>query len=549
MQIKYCCTNWGSDYDKPAVFVDKVLLAGYEGIEINFPSLSDAPTKLYLKLIADALNTNPDFTFIAQHILPVQNLSIDSYIFNVKNNSTTKYLGQYQLALYTLDGFGVQQIGKAIIDTTNGLPPNYTYVSPFLKFNSLLNVAAGDYLLALTHIPKGGTSQLVGSTSFKNPIRVSVNNTGLVFDKYENNDSLKVAYNINNTFNKDSLIFTSDSSNIHNGKDIDYYKVVLKSGYTYSVNLSVFDAIYKTDDKRYSLSSSVLFYSTDGATWSKGYYNKLPNRFSIIGADTLYVFVGPKYVGMSGNYLLNLDIKRTCIAPSTPIISTLNNIKSICEGSSLILNSSSNAGNQWYLNGTIISNAIYSSDTVKVSGNYSVIVNNGICNSAPSNAFSVTVNPIPTIPVISRDTANYLVSSSLKNVWYKNGVALTDSSQRVKYTPPGQFTVKAVQNGCISNMSSPYYMVTDVINISKDEYIKLTPNPFVSFIYLEFKLNSYQKFNLEVFDISTANKVSSFNDVYSGSKLQISNLSAGVYLIRVTTNDTKYSYQFKMIKL
>ena len=86
MQIKYCCTNWGSDYDKPAVFVDKVLLAGYEGIEINFPSLSDAPTKLYLKLIADALNTNPDFTFIAQHILPVQNLSIDSYIFNVKND-------------------------------------------------------------------------------------------------------------------------------------------------------------------------------------------------------------------------------------------------------------------------------------------------------------------------------------------------------------------------------------------------------------------------------------------------------------------------------
>ena len=82
MQIKYCCTNWGSDYDKPAVFVDKVLLAGYEGIEINFPSLSDAPTKLYLKLIADALNTNPDFTFIAQHILPVQNISVDAYICN-----------------------------------------------------------------------------------------------------------------------------------------------------------------------------------------------------------------------------------------------------------------------------------------------------------------------------------------------------------------------------------------------------------------------------------------------------------------------------------
>jgi hypothetical protein len=86
LQIKYCCTSWGSDYDKPEFFFDKVLLAGYEGVEINFPSLSDALTKLYLKLIAEAFNTNPDFTFIAQHILPVQNISVDAYILNVKNN-------------------------------------------------------------------------------------------------------------------------------------------------------------------------------------------------------------------------------------------------------------------------------------------------------------------------------------------------------------------------------------------------------------------------------------------------------------------------------
>ena len=86
MQIKYCCTSWGSDYDKPELFFDKVLLAGYEGVEINFPSLSDTPAKLYFKLIAEAFNTNPDFTFVAQHILPVQGISIDTYILNVKNN-------------------------------------------------------------------------------------------------------------------------------------------------------------------------------------------------------------------------------------------------------------------------------------------------------------------------------------------------------------------------------------------------------------------------------------------------------------------------------
>lgn len=468
---------------------------------------------------------------------------------NVKNTSSIKYLGQYQLALYTLDGIGVQSIGTTISDTVNGLPPNYTYVSPYLKFNSVVKAAAGDYLLALTHIPKGGNSQLVGSTLFRNPIRVSIINSDLLVDKFENNDSLKSAYNINNIFTNDSLNFISDSSNIHNGKDLDYYKVALKSGYSYSVNLNVFDASYSANGKRYSLSSSVLYYRTNGSNWSTAYYNKLPNSFTVNGADTLFIFVGPKFIGSRGSYLLNVDIKRTCIAPSTPIVSSLNNIKNFCEGTSLVLNSNSSTGNQWYLNGTLIPNAIFASDTIKTSGSYSVIVNNGICSSAPSSPYIVTTSPIPSIPVISRDTANYLVSSSVKNIWYKDGVALSDSSQRVKYTPPGQFTVKAVQNGCISSMSSPYFMVTDIINISKDQYIKINPNPFVGFLYLEFNLNSYQKVNLEVFDISSGSKISTFKEIYSGTKLQLGNLNPSVYLIRVSTNDNKNSYQFKMLKL
>jgi hypothetical protein len=348
----------------------------------------------------------------------------------------------------------------------------------------------------------------------------------------------------------DSLHQTTDSSNIHNGKDVDYYKVVLKSGYSYSVDLSVFDGTYKTDGKNYSLGSSVLFYSTNGgASWSVGYSNKLPSRLIINGADTLYVFVGPKYVGLSGTYLLNVDIKRTCIAPITPTISSINNINSFCEGSSLILNSSSNIGNQWYLNGTLIPNAIYASDTVKASGNYSVLVNNGLCNSAPSNTFTISVFPIPSIPVISRDTSNYLVSSSLKNIWYKDGVVLADSSQRVKYTPPGQFTIKAVQNGCVSSMSSPYYLVTDVINLSADEFIKLAPNPFSNQLNFDFVVKGYQKFNLDVYDISTGIKVASKQNLSPRSSIYLGQISPGTYVIKVTSNDLKISYQFKMIKL
>jgi sugar phosphate isomerase/epimerase len=86
LQIKYCCTHWGSEKDKPEVFVDKVLSAEYEGIEINFPSINDSSANLFLKLIANIRNTHSDFTFVAQHIIPVENTSIDEYILNVTKN-------------------------------------------------------------------------------------------------------------------------------------------------------------------------------------------------------------------------------------------------------------------------------------------------------------------------------------------------------------------------------------------------------------------------------------------------------------------------------
>ena len=86
MQIKYCCTHWGSERDQPDVFVDKVLSAGYEGIEINFPSINDSSTKSFLKLIASIRNTHSAFTFVAQHIIPLENTSVDEYILSVKKN-------------------------------------------------------------------------------------------------------------------------------------------------------------------------------------------------------------------------------------------------------------------------------------------------------------------------------------------------------------------------------------------------------------------------------------------------------------------------------
>jgi len=160
----------------------------------------------------------------------------------------------------------------------------------------------------------------------------------------------------------------------------------------------------------------------------------------------------------------------------------------------------------------------------------------------------------PSTPTISRDTANNLVSSvSIGNVWYKDGAATKDTTQKIKLSDPtnvGSYTVKTTQNGCVSALSSPYYfLVTDVINLSANEFIKLAPNPFINQLNFDFVVKGYQRLNIEVYDIATGTRVASRQNLTAGMPIILGQLSAGTYIVKVSSNDNKIVQQFKMVKL
>ncbi len=99
-------------------------------------------------------------------------------------------------------------------------------------------------------------------------------------------------------------------------------------------------------------------------------------------------------------------------------------------------------------------------------------------------------------------------------------------------------------------MSNPYYyLLTDIINLSKDEFIKLVPNPFINQLNFDFVVKGYQKLNIEVYDVTTGMKVASKQNLTPGIPIFLGQLSAGTYVIKVISNDNKISYQFKMVKL
>ena len=204
----------------------------------------------------------------------------------------------------------------------------------------------------------------------------------------------------------------------------------------------------------------------------------------------------------------------------------------------------------WFINGvkdSVKSASKYIKDATKL---YVFKTNQQGC-SIYSDTINIGKFIKPSAPTLYRDTANYLISnSSFGNTWYKEGTVLTDTTQKIKPTTPGSYTVKTTQNGCVSSLSTPYYyLVTDIINLSKDEFIKLAPNPFINQLNFDFVVKGYQRLNVELFDIASGTKVASQPNLTAGTKITLGHLSAGTYVIRVTSIDNKISYQFKMVKL
>lgn len=271
-------------------------------------------------------------------------------------------------------------------------------------------------------------------------------------------------------------------------------------------------------------------------------YIKPTDKYKIIAFNT----IGCNVSSSTPELIVNSDV-------SKPIIITSTGTGKFCVNDSITLSSSVSATNyQWNVGGSPITNAKNKSLTTYNAGNYSLTVVNDYGCKSLSDVSLVTSIVKPTAPIITRDTAGNLLSSSTGgNQWYKAGVLITGAtSKSFKPTEPSAYSVTTNTYGCESALStSYYYLVTDIINLSANEFIKLAPNPFINQLNFDFAVKGYQRLNIEVFDLATGSKKASIQNLTPGMQINLSQLSAGTYFIRVSSNDGKINYQFKMIKL
>jgi hypothetical protein len=233
-----------------------------------------------------------------------------------------------------------------------------------------------------------------------------------------------------------------------------------------------------------------------------------------------------------------------------PTIVSSNTKNIFCEGDSLTLSTSTAATKFNWLKSNLAVGA-GTKVTIKESGIYTLETTNQFGCKNISAKIDISKINTPATPVLSRDANGNLIAPTTFNlVWYKDAQLLSDTSKFIKPTTNGIYTVKASNNGCLSALSSSYfYLVTDIINLDNNQFIKVTPNPFVHFLNIDFKVSPYQYLNLEFFDMITGQRVMIKERVIPGSRINVESLVSGTYIVRVVSSDYKLMHQFKLIKM
>lgn len=250
-------------------------------------------------------------------------------------------------------------------------------------------------------------------------------------------------------------------------------------------------------------------------------------------------------VGFQQPLRINLD---TTIS----IIGELN----ICPGDTTIIKANSSPFYTWLKNNKVF----IPKDTsfIKLSQNdtgiYRIVFSDGLGHFDSSRLVVVkkSIYQKPPTPAIFRDTDGFLTSNyNTGNQWYKNGVAIFGATSfKYKPTENAQYTVTTVQNGCASLMGTSYfYLVTDIVNLEDNQFIKVTPNPFSTNVYLHFFLIKYSTLNIDVLDFATGRPIANRVKLPTGSNLNLQPLSTGIYVIKVYSSDMKLVHMFKIVKL
>jgi hypothetical protein len=557
-------TNFGEVVTKsPAVDANNNLIFGTESGKVLKVKLNDDGT------VARTWSVNINATIQSSPVIDgdgfiyIGNTAGDFYKLNPDNGAV---IWKYATGAAIKSTPTISEFGNIYISNTNGIVTALT-TGKILKWTYQADGPISANMLYISNMLYIGTEKGKLFAIYDNPVTNTVN-TGL---------SINVDKSRFKNYSYGSL---ASSSPLNLDEKYGYYYDAFKKGnfnFTIIDNVITKEPVWGTFQGNFRRTGSKSFECpelpvlkipncTETADTIKITTSNLTNKYWVVNdvvldkvTDTsIYIKSTDKYKLMAFNkngcnvystspiFILNSDV-------SKPALITSTGTDKFCQNDSVVLSTNISAYKyQWNYSGYVIAGAKSKTLTTNLSGAYSLsVVNSYGCKSTSDISLIMSVAK-PNAPSISRDASGNLVSSSSSgNQWYKDGVILPGAtSATFKPIDVSNYSLTTSTYGCVSSMSNTYFfLVTDVINLSATEFIKLAPNPFQNKLNFDFVVKGYQKLNFDVFELATGRKVTSRVGLTPGSPVYLPELVGGTYIVRITSADGKLSYQFKMVKM
>jgi hypothetical protein len=232
----------------------------------------------------------------------------------------------------------------------------------------------------------------------------------------------------------------------------------------------------------------------------------------------------------------------TAVINATPPIPSGNSSQSFCGAATINDLVVTGINIKWY-DAATGGNLLSISSPLQTGKSYYASQTQNNCESADRRPVSVLITPKPVRPLIFINGYDLISSANSGNQWYLSGI-LIPGANRQKYRPSqeGTYTVKVVENNCESDYSEMVNFVS-----GGGDYVRVYPNPATDFIQVNWSIRSATNLNIAIVN-ANGYQVATFSNLAPGTKIPVSQLSAGLYLLYLTTPDGRQEYVVKVLK-
>lgn len=230
------------------------------------------------------------------------------------------------------------------------------------------------------------------------------------------------------------------------------------------------------------------------------------------------------------------------LVPQKPVIG-LTGPTEFCEGGEVTLISNATSLNKWYKDGVEIPGANQITYTAVQSGMYHVTTSAepGLC-VVSSDTIEVKVLPLPTKPIITKDSLTLTSTVASAYQWYKSGVSLVDDTlQSYIVKESGSYQVQIFDSlGCSAFSDSMSVILSGIANDKLVSDLSIYPNPSNGEMTLTYTLLDDTDVKINVMNVLgqlTQEIVFEERQLKGHYKIPIEQRGIGVYLVQIKTTE------------